>query len=584
MKNTTQGPVGRHAFARRVCIMLAALQLCCVLLFAAHRPAVASNIPVGRLLQQNDSVPVTNASASAANDSEPATPSAANGTNTSATASVSDSASIDAPPQIAVTDATAPTTAAAAPATSHLANATAAVAQNATSISFRDLIDPETLQPFWFLVLMNCFQVVAQSVVFGFDLKFKAASDDCFNKYMMPYVVRPTLALAFVAMSLLAWRKDLIEISTIPKDVGWFRASFMVLVVWVTSPNYRAAKALFASLAVQSPMHLLALRYENGPGQREVESAEGPESKNKSKEEKEAEKLMASLMPQQSSHPLKPNYLACGPVPLGPCSANWLPWYKWLYMIVLCPYIFVENFGSILGGCSLLCPPARCWAMCVTGCCLSWHSVCCCWWLFLVIITLGLWGGARSALGYEWGYEWPVLQFGFIQSWAYAAPFIFVILYIIYIYNKEEGAQHVPFTEFVFAAQDPKFLEAGRQELIALQSPDSSNLRADFGDTWEYHRTPETPEKDKMVGLQALKVEIVAKTMTAMAMVPLNQIIIIFTARVLFNTGDVDGYVKAIRDTVSERTMAKYLAFVRENLVSAHGLLSAKISIVWNLL
>jgi hypothetical protein len=96
--------------------------------------------------------------------------------------------------------------------------------------------------------------------------------------------------------------RGLLEISTIPKDAGWLRAAFMVLIVWVTSPNYRASKAFFASLATQSPTRDLS----------------------------------------QHATPLYWTMPILG-LPLGPCSACWLPWYQWLYMVILLPYVLVES-------------------------------------------------------------------------------------------------------------------------------------------------------------------------------------------------------------------------------------------------
>lgn len=642
MRAGTQAPAGRHACAR-MCILVALVQLFGLLLCVTGQPALISKLPAGRLLQQTAGDP--NATA-AANGSEPAgvqnatgsvppaaadaptaapkeapeakrtvpaaagdattvSPTAAPEAKSTAPAAAAD-ATTAAPPATPEARSTVPAAAgdmttvaqpAAPDATSFssgtvppvLSDATngSATTQNATATSFRDLIDPETMPPFWFLVLSNCFMVVAQSAAFGFDLKF-SDQPSCFGTYLAP-VVRPILGLTFVAMALCAWRKDLMEISTIPKDVGWFRTSFMVLVVWVTSPNYRAAKALFASLSLQSPMGLLAIRAASPRDMHEMMNMETEGEgtpKNVQQEMKESlqgimDGVMAAL---PSPNPLVPAYATIPllRMPVGPCTAHWLPWYKWLYMIVLAPYILVEKLAYVMEAFSFVCPPVRCWAWCVTSCCLTWHQLCCCWWLFLVIITLGLWGGAKSALGYEWnGYAWPILELAIIQSWAMNAPGLFGKIYLCIIHHKE-GVK-MPLEQFSKSFQKPQFLEAGRQKLAEMQN--ATQMNEDFGTSWSYKVTGVNPPEDlKKDGLQALKVDVVQATLGAMTMVPLTQIITIFVARALFNSSDVDGYIKAVKDTVGERQILVYLAYVKANLISTHSLLTAKMSILWNLL
>jgi hypothetical protein len=155
-----------------LCIRLAALLLLGLLLCVACRPGIDSKIPAGRLLQQNDTVTTL----------PPA---------------------VMTQPPSALSDAAAPAN---GTTLTNTTNTTIAV------VTVRDFVDPQTLQPYWLLVITNCFLVVAQSAAFGLDLKF--------SKPAMP----PIPVLLFVAMSICTWRPVVVaELEKVAECHMWLR-------------------------------------------------------------------------------------------------------------------------------------------------------------------------------------------------------------------------------------------------------------------------------------------------------------------------------------------------------------------------
>lgn len=436
---------------------------------------------------------------------------------------------------------------------------------NETSVvHFRDLIDPQTLQPYYLLVVTNCMQVVAQFMVFGFDVKVKEGESNCFVKALVG-IGRPLGVFVFIAMALVTIRSDIAEFSAASaKTTGWVQTVLMFLVVWVTSPNYRAAKALFSSLDIQSPPVIFN---ERAPPAFKLPG--GPE-------------FPPSRLPELKIRYAEVPYLK---VPLFPWSAAWFPWYKYLYMVILMPYIIPESLSQIFMVCVLY-APSRC---CVT-CCLEWllfaHTCCCCWWLFLVVLTLGLWARAKDSLSEHWGYAWPPLVVVLIEIWALVVPIIFSWIYAGLMMCKDMTLADAE--AFGRGINDPEALALGCLKLRDLQDPEE--MKKDFVN-WEHqgHKAPQDSketeeEQKKRIGIEVVKVTIVWSVLIYMAIVPLQQMIVIAVARIANNDSSMEGSIKAIRDTVCERTIAQYTSYLRANIASAQTTVADKVSMVWGLL
>lgn len=463
-------------------------------------------------------------------------------------------------------------------------NVNATTADNSTStLSYRDLIDPDTLQPFGLLVVTNCLAVAVQFLVFGYNVQ--AQADELHGcKRTLVDIARPVGVILFIAVALVtAWVdfNELTEAGT--KPAGWLQVIFMALIVWVTSPNYRAAKAFFATLQTQTPCAI----FSEAPGSEAL-----------------VEALAAGTSPPSAPHQarttpeLKPKYptfplLGAGDVPLFPWSAKWFPWYKWLYMVILLPY-HVPELGANLVACSTLYCPPRC---CIT-CCLELnliaHGICLFFWLLLVIVSLGLWGLARDSLAFHWGYEWPPLVMTLVYIWALFVPLLIALIYSTLMMDWSEilrRAQGGTATAAAAEEETKRQLHAGRVALYELQPREE--MEASY-ENWGYQGTEannafagqsEAELADlKTKGLNFWKVSTATTALVATAIVPIMQILIIAVARIIHNDPTTEGYIKAIQDTVCERTLSSYFSYVLGHLSAANVQVVEKIYILWNLL
>eukprot|EP00931_Biecheleriopsis_adriatica_P095587 TRINITY_DN69179_c0_g1_i1.p1 TRINITY_DN69179_c0_g1~~TRINITY_DN69179_c0_g1_i1.p1 ORF type:complete len:493 (-),score=81.21 TRINITY_DN69179_c0_g1_i1:222-1700(-) len=390
---------------------------------------------------------------------------------------------------------------------------------------FSKIVKPDRLQPFYMMPFFFALKLMFTLLAFGFSLSFKKSVPDDGLFGTLKSGAGGVASLAFIAMALNGYRTDYIVATSYFSQIeGFWMKCGVFLVVWVTSSNYAATKAIWNSILLDNPGNLLEL---------------------------------------------EPRYPALVKVPLSPFGANWLSPLKWTYAMILLPY-FLPSYVYQASSGMVLC----CWCCCINKCAVCWGSLTasCCLVvsLFGVILTLGLYGYAKECLHYWWSLYWPLFYATLIQVWALGiAPRLFGAIYgclICASVNSQAEAQ----------AADA---EAQGQ---ALLSPDVSNL----GKTMEKQfQGPPLVAKDDKLKLKALnaeklkvdfynvdvpgvideteledtKIMIFMATYKSMATIIVEQMTVIFLVRALCAT-DYDGYVGAMLRTCSERTWKKYFA------------------------
>lgn len=174
---------------------------------------------------------------------------------------------------------------------------------------------PETQPPWWLVPVSSGFTIVVQYMALGFDLALTARKRTCTS-----YFVKLLTNSIFVAMTLNTWRVDIAHWNQVGADHGKIVQFCIRSGQILSSGNFLKAMALWGSLFIQSP------------------------------------KAALDLTP-------KYKVLAEGiGFPLYPSGAGWLNPMKWLYAVLLLPYmipVFVaQNLIPQLVGCIVLFPSA----------------------------------------------------------------------------------------------------------------------------------------------------------------------------------------------------------------------------------
>jgi len=298
-----------------------------------------------------------------------------------------------------------------------------------------DLIDPATLQPYYFIPISSCVFILLQSAILGFDVRLQRDQDgDGWYGWLKAGAKNAGL-VAFIGMALVTWWRDTSEFLAAPTETIADKVS-AVFVIGFTSPNMKAAWGAFATVWAQSP---------------------------------------ANVFPRSACH-RKPNYdtiplIGGGQIPLQPFTAGWMQPLKWAYLMVLLPYHYLSGtlFTICVGSCK-----------CIQGCftikffCFVLKAECC-WllWLLLSVCSLGIWSHARESAGFWWQSIWPLLVTGLLQLWAVLVGEVALGCYVCFLSLRGQlGGMTIPeafmartFSDF--GDLDPQELE----EIFMLQPP-----------------------------------------------------------------------------------------------------------------
>lgn len=420
-----------------------------------------------------------------------------------------------------------------------------------------EAMDPEDLQPFYFMPVAMGMKLLATYLTFGLDLVFKRPEkepeDGCrkAGKRMtdtFKLCLKKIASLVFIALAVNtyihdfeAWRESCT--GNFWKDIG------LVFIVWVTSPNFPAATMIWSTFKFQSPSVLLKLT---------------------------------------------PKYIAIPyiRVPLIPGGANWLPIEKHLYALILLPYfipmaLYYLLFIPATCACGIM---TKC--ICCIGCI---QQQCCCLFTFLgVVFTLGLHAGVKEEYGGYWDrYKWSLLTslyYTFLQFWASTiAPILMTGLYAL---GMRASFEH--FTMAVTLHAMPgltdevdgqtldgdavgKAVLAGR---IVLNDADRKllidynreNIKGDFEEFEEIQElispisgrggSQQVMGGEDRKKFDYIKIQVFLKTLQALAYVMLWQALYIYFARG-FASHTYYGFEQALQVTVNERHMTSYVDNLR---------------------
>ena len=298
-----------------------------------------------------------------------------------------------------------------------------------------DLIDPETLQPYYFIPISSCVFILLQSAILGFDVRLQEKAQENTDGDLYGWAkacAKNAGPVAFIGMALVTWWHDASEFLGAPAETIADKVS-AVFVIAFTSPNMKAAYGAFATVSAQSPGKVF----------------------------------------DRSTH-RKPNFetipwIGDGQIPLHPFTAGWMHPLKWAYLMVLLPYYYLAAtlFGFCVGSCK-----------CIQSCftikllCFALKAQCCLYlWLLLSVCSLGIWSQARESAGFWWQSLWPILVSALLQLWAVLVGEGALYCYLCFLYvtgrlggmtiHEAYGAQHS-------GVLDPHELE----EIFKLQPED----------------------------------------------------------------------------------------------------------------
>jgi len=407
------------------------------------------------------------------------------------------------------------------------------------------VLHPDELQPFYIMPVFFAIKLMLTMLIFGFSLRFKEQTKNaCVDG--ITCLGKTVASLAFMALAINGYYVDYCrmmleeaEVSTTGERVG------VLLVLWVTSSNYVACRAIWGSLAVENPVTLLGL---------------------------------------------KAKYIALPIVniPLCPGGAKWLDPLKHLYALILFPYYIpyfvvsmAQPFVLLIWCCATKC--AVCWGT-------IWASCSCSCALVGTILTLGLVAWTKNALGYWWTLEKPLYIQVVIQLWAtMIAPFLFSLVFGILLCGSPksilEGLQKGVMAAYfstsgvnqggslelslerslkpeALAGQPPP-PGTNSTSLLALSKDDAAALRQlnkEKLDDMDYAELPQDEEGTPGdVELEDSKMQIFHVTLTKMSSIVMEQLALIFIVRAMNEIGDYDHYIGALKRTLTERTLVQYV-------------------------
>mmetsp|Transcript_110974 Transcript_110974/g.192146 ORF Transcript_110974/g.192146 Transcript_110974/m.192146 type:complete len:365 (+) Transcript_110974:1650-2744(+) len=362
-------------------------------------------------------------------------------------------------------------------------------------------------------------------------------------------------SMVFIALAVNSWRLDVKEFSSTPAT-GFVDNFYALMVIWVTSPNYKAAVALWSLLQNANPA------------------------------------ILFGIEPNYTSIPLTQ-------VPLIPCGPSWMPSLQWIYAILLLPYNAPNAIVMYILGCLL------CFCKCCVVFGITKVTCCCNLYVLLVILTLGLWGGAKDALAGYWDEIWPFYYISFLQLYAYFIAVLFVLMYALYLEIKE-GIDKDKFME-----QLQKQLQLVKAEAPATQGEKVQNVvpgrllqfqDQSLKDAFQDYQKAETEEEnadegDITAATQVIRLKIVLQAVSSQALIMLIQLIVIYTCRILVSEGTA-GYFQAAATTVTERKIGVYFQYLKSSArtASEEGMktmrshnfnvdfLEERLQVLWNLL
>eukprot|EP00930_Biecheleria_cincta_P035442 TRINITY_DN24377_c0_g2_i1.p1 TRINITY_DN24377_c0_g2~~TRINITY_DN24377_c0_g2_i1.p1 ORF type:complete len:539 (+),score=77.92 TRINITY_DN24377_c0_g2_i1:77-1693(+) len=404
-----------------------------------------------------------------------------------------------------------------------------------------EVMHPERLQPFYIQPVFFAIKLTFNMVVFGFSLRFKAKGEEnCFIDSVQ-CVGRTCAGLFFILLALNGYFCDFRLFMDYTKGgIGMGKSIGIFLIIWATSGNYVACRAVWQSLEIENPVNLLGMT---------------------------------------------PNYAALPRVhiPLCPGGAKWLDPLKHIYALVLFPYFLPYYAVNLCQGIAMLiwCCSTKCVVCCNTilGSC---NFSCA---LVGTILTLGLVAWPKSTLGYWWGLERPIYYQVFIQAWtSFVAPSIFAVMYGILICASREN---------IFKGMTAGFaaivtMSNGFTVTKLLEDPDVEVLkkynRDRLTEFQDYDRIPvddpnkPTPSPTERVELEDSKIQIFLMTLNSMSTIVFEQLLTIFLVRALNGPADYNAYMGALEITITERTWASYTSYLRslaqEEAMNAHNYLT----------
>lgn len=436
-----------------------------------------------------------------------------------------------------------------------------------------NVMQPHSLQPFYFIPISSCIIVVLQFSIFGFSIKFKPAEAECciyktcVNR--LKSLAKGLGTTAFILLALVTWRHDVLKWKAMPmpaedpehpdQSLEPFWNFFVIL---VTSPNTKAALAHFGILSVQSPAAVFGVK----PKYRSL-----------------------------------PNNLLAGGIPVFPCTTSWMTPLQWLYTIILLPYQILwmihEWWGRMLeriapnSGVPTSFLPAMAWVLKPTGTWILGAAPCCIcpFWLLLVVMSLGLWSYARSQLNWWWEISWPVWAFILLQLWAVLVCFLFGLTYhmslnpgVTQIHNatkKSEKDLQVE-KEALWnlqpqGVQEDFFLPIG-QSGVETQQGEAHAAEAQLSVADEAHAleaqlsvaedAPALEEQQIVPDLTKLTADLKSSIMFQALLIQAKyatlQCLVIVFCRLLLHSDSEQNAVNAFKTTVSERHIATYLDYL----------------------
>lgn len=305
----------------------------------------------------------------------------------------------------------------------------------------------------WWMVPVNQGLVAAFQFAFlGFDLPFKPKILGPKTGGWSGYLLKGVVTSAFVVLALKGYSDDIGKVAAV-SGASIIETALLRLTILMLSPNFLKALALWGSFFIQSP----------------------------------AAPLQGMCTPKYTCMP------GCQEIgfPISPFQTAWLHPMKWLYAVILAPYLFLGpvlniiplsltilwvlfNISAVVK--SVVGIPCRCFSACLI--CFK-PAIYACISTIGVICTLFLWPYAKESFFYWswlwWGqHYWPLVGTVLLQSWAMSLPKVFTKLFAILIGATKKDfdwGHQVGGGEHLESADADAFLRNPRKHLFLLPSP-----------------------------------------------------------------------------------------------------------------
>lgn len=396
------------------------------------------------------------------------------------------------------------------------------------------VVEPGKMMPFWFISLTIVLKVCLTSSMFGYDVKFAPQVPGPLSR--LKSVASYCGQALFFTLAVNSWRQDMAEYRSIladaPSTLTHFECIVVLADVWITSPNLPASIAIWYNIIVLRP---------------------------------------TNLYPK-----LKPKYMHLKGVPILPGTTAWLPVLKHVYALLLAPYaLLLALVGNALVGSSIM----------VVFQCVLWYVSCkpvscCCIWFIQIVLTLALWGTAKSNTAAYLEDAWPFWMFMAVSSFNACIFWMSAFLYGLWVgLNPTESYQNIlDYVKKAFSGS-----ESSSDENLWLPFREYQDL-SDFDAAEEYSALAECTALPTSIEVGRAKVSVfIAILDKNLDMVFYMQMMFIVVSRYALGRSFLD----SVKITLGERKISTYigsLAASVRSLGTTTDMISKTVHKFWGLI